>query len=103
MLRDCSKVLTLNTKSSKAYYRSATALFALERYEESLDCCERCLEYDPENKGVRSIRDRSAKAKAEKLRKESEKQERIHNEQREKKLLQVAFKVHSISVSSSDV
>jgi len=96
VLRDCSKVLTLNTKSSKAYYRSATALFALERYEESLDCCERCLEYDPENKGVRSIRDRSAKAKAEKLRKESEKQERIHNEQREKKLLQVAFKERNL-------
>ncbi|KAG1908126.1 40S ribosomal protein S7 [Suillus fuscotomentosus] len=96
VLRDCSKVLTLNTKSSKAYYRSATALFALERYEESLDCCERCLEYDPENKGVRSVRDRSAKAKAEKLRKESEKQERIHNKQREKKLLQVAFKERNL-------
>ncbi|KAG2043185.1 40S ribosomal protein S7 [Suillus americanus] len=92
VLRDCSKALTLNTKSSKAYYRSAMALFALERYEESLDCCERCLEYDPENKGVMSVRDRAAKAKAEKLRKESEKQERIHSEQREKKLLQIAFK-----------
>ncbi|KAG1845443.1 40S ribosomal protein S7 [Suillus subluteus] len=92
VLRDCSKALILNTKSSKAYYRSAMALFALERYEESLDCCERCLEYDPENKGVRSVRDCSAKAKAEKLRKESEKQERIHNEQRAKKLLQIAFK-----------
>ncbi|KAG1874768.1 40S ribosomal protein S7 [Suillus subalutaceus] len=92
VLRDCSNALILNTKSSKAYYRSAMALFALERYEESLDCCERCLEYDPENKGVRSVRDCSAKAKAEKLRKESEKQERIHNEQRVKKLLQIAFK-----------
>lgn len=96
VLRDCSKALILNTKSSKAYYRSAMALFALERYEESLDCCERCLEYDPENKGIRSVRDRSAKAKAEKLRKESEKQERIHNEQREKKLLQVAFKERNL-------
>ncbi|KAG2148102.1 40S ribosomal protein S7 [Suillus clintonianus] len=92
VLRDCSKALTLNTKSSKAYYRSAMALFALERFEESLDCCERCLEYDPDNQGVKSARDRSAKAKAEKSRKESEKQERIHREQREKKLLQVAFK-----------
>ncbi|KAG1773889.1 40S ribosomal protein S7 [Suillus occidentalis] len=96
VLRDCSKALILNTKSSKAYYRSAMALFALERYEESLDCCERCLEYDPENKGIRSVRDRSAKAKAEKLRKESEKQERIHNEQREKTLLQVAFKERNL-------
>lgn len=96
VLRDCSKALTLNTKSSKAYYRSAMALLALERYEESLDCCERCLEYDPENKGVRSVRDRAAKAKAEKLRQESEKKERIHNEQRAKKLLQVAFKERNL-------
>lgn len=92
VLRDCSKALTLNTKSSKAYYRSAMALFALERYEESIDCCERCLEYDPENKGVRTVRDRSAEAKAEKLRRESEKQERLQREQKEKKLLQIAFK-----------
>lgn len=96
VLRDCSKALTLNTKSSKAYYRSAMALFALERYEESLDCCERCLEYDPENKGVKSVRDRSAKAKAEKLRKESEKLDRINDEQREKKLLQIAFKERNL-------
>ncbi|KAG0699875.1 40S ribosomal protein S7 [Suillus ampliporus] len=92
VLRDCSKALTLNTKSSKAYYRSAVALLALDRIEESLDCCERCLEYDPENSGVRSVRDHSAAAKAEKDRKENEKQERIYNEQRERKLLQVAFK-----------
>ncbi|KAG2356973.1 hypothetical protein BDR07DRAFT_1453261 [Suillus spraguei] len=96
VLRDCSKALILNTKSSKAYYRSAMALLALERYEESLDCCERCLEYDPENKGIRSVRDRSAKAKAEKLRQESGKEERIHNEQRVKKLLQVAFKERNL-------
>ncbi|KAG2158989.1 40S ribosomal protein S7 [Suillus bovinus] len=96
VLRDCSKALILNAKSSKAYYRSAMALSALGRYEESLDCCERCLEYDPENQGVRSVRDSSAKAKAEKLRKECEKQERIHNKQREKKLLQVAFKERNL-------
>ena len=93
----------MNIKSSKAYYRSALALLALDRLEESLDCCDRCLAFDPENQGVRSARDRAAKAKVEKDRKESEKRERIHNEQQENKLLQVAFKVYSFSVLLSRV
>lgn len=72
------------------------ALLALDRLEESLDCCDRCLTYDPENDGVRSVRDRASTAKAVKDRQDSEKKERMHKEQKEKKLLQIAFKVHSI-------
>ncbi|KAJ7638502.1 hypothetical protein FB45DRAFT_976662 [Roridomyces roridus] len=56
VLRDCSKALTLNPKSSKAYYRSALALLALERAEEALDCCDRCLLFDADNKGVQNER-----------------------------------------------
>ena len=98
VLRDCSNALNLNIKSSKAYYRSAVALLALDRPEESLDCCDRCLMYDPDNEGVRSVRDRALKVKAEKSRQDSEKKERILKEQREKTLLRNAFKVHSILV-----
>ncbi|KAF8192425.1 40S ribosomal protein S7 [Pholiota molesta] len=49
VLRDCSKALSINPKSSKAYYRSATALVNLGRYDEAEDCCARCLSYDPNN------------------------------------------------------
>ncbi|KAJ7477070.1 hypothetical protein B0H11DRAFT_1809238, partial [Mycena galericulata] len=55
VLRDCSKALILNPKSSKAFYRSALALVALERADEALDCCDRCLKFDPENKGVTKL------------------------------------------------
>ncbi|OAX39042.1 40S ribosomal protein S7 [Rhizopogon vinicolor AM-OR11-026] len=96
VLRDCSKALTLNDKSSKAYYRSAVALLALDRLAESLDCCDRCLTYNPENVGVRSVRDRASRAKAEKTLQESEKKERLYKEQREKRLLQMAFKERNL-------
>jgi tetratricopeptide (TPR) repeat protein len=56
VLRDCSQVLTANPKSEKAYYRSAAALFALERFEEAIDCCDRCLSFSPDNAGVKALR-----------------------------------------------
>ncbi|CDO68732.1 hypothetical protein BN946_scf184652.g59 [Trametes cinnabarina] len=55
VLRDCSKAIGVNPKSSKAYYRSALALIALERYDEALDCCDRCLQFDKDNKAERNI------------------------------------------------
>lgn len=62
VLRDCSKAITLNPHCSKAYYRSTLALFALERVEDALDCCDRCLAFDAENKAVQALRERAAKA-----------------------------------------
>ncbi|TFK43292.1 40S ribosomal protein S7 [Crucibulum laeve] len=96
VLRDCSSALTLNEKSSKAYYRSAMALVALERVEEALDCCDRCLSYDRENKGVQTLRERALKAKEEKDRKEREKQERIQKEQLEKRIMDAAFRQRNL-------
>jgi tetratricopeptide (TPR) repeat protein len=40
VLIDCSKALKLNPKNIKAYYRSAKALYALDKIEEAIDCCE---------------------------------------------------------------
>ena len=49
-------MLTINPKSSKAYFRSASSLKVLERYEEAIDCCNRCLAYDAENDVIISLR-----------------------------------------------
>ncbi|KAJ7228984.1 hypothetical protein GGX14DRAFT_509919 [Mycena pura] len=81
VLRDCSKVLTINPRSSKAFYRSAMALLALEKAEEALDCCDRCLRFDPENKGVQSVRHQSLQIK-EAL--DKKKKQRLDRLQREK-------------------
>ena len=93
MLKDCSKILATNPTSSKALYRSATALLKLGRLEEALDCCDRCLRHDPENKSVQSVRDTVTKLIREKEKKEREKEERLKKEMEEKRRLRVAFNV----------
>ncbi|TFK56162.1 TPR-like protein [Heliocybe sulcata] len=76
VLKDCSRALTANPECSKAYYRSALALLALEKLEEAMDCCERCLAYDGGNKGVLGVRERVAKKKEEAERRAREKMEK---------------------------
>ncbi|KAF8639925.1 hypothetical protein AX17_001175 [Amanita inopinata Kibby_2008] len=92
VLRDCSKALVVNPKSSKAYYRSALALLALERLDETLDCCSRCLLYDMDNKSMKSVRERAIKAKGEKEEKERQHQERIRKEKDAERQLKSAFR-----------
>ena len=93
VLRDCSKVLTLNSRSSKAYFRSATALKALERYEEALDCCDRCLAYDSDNGDIRTLRSQLAVL----FDKQQERRKRKLEEERKRRLetrkLKLAFQV----------
>ncbi|KAI6047048.1 hypothetical protein EDC04DRAFT_579844 [Pisolithus marmoratus] len=101
VLRDCSKVLTLNSKSSKAYYRSAMALISLDRQEEALDCCDRCLSFDAHNQAVKSVRDRATKDKAERDRKQRAKEDRLREEREEQCALQAAFKERHLFWTSS--
>jgi len=48
-VKDCNEALKINPRSSKALYRSAKALFSLDKLDEALDACRRCLEFDPSN------------------------------------------------------
>ncbi|KAG5637313.1 hypothetical protein H0H81_005006 [Sphagnurus paluster] len=96
VLRDCSKALTLNAHSSKAFYRSAVALLALDRVEEALDCCDRCLEFDPENKGIQQLRVRAADAKEVKDKREQERAERLQKEQEAERLMDFAFRERNL-------
>ncbi|KAF5393950.1 hypothetical protein D9757_000319 [Collybiopsis confluens] len=98
VLRDCSKVLSQNLKSSKAYYRSAMALIALERLDEAIDCCKRCLSYDQENKGLQIVLERATKLKAAKDKKEMERRKRLKQEQEAKIKLNNAFIERNIFV-----
>ncbi|KAH7888037.1 40S ribosomal protein S7 [Phlebopus sp. FC_14] len=91
VLRDCSKALSINPKSSKALYRSAMALLTLDRVEEALDCCDRCLLYDHDNQSVKAVRARAERAKVEKDRRKQQNEGRLRREQEEKRLLQLAF------------
>ena len=69
------------------------ALIGLERYDEALDACDRCLEFDQENKTVQAAREKATKLKEAKERKERERQERIRQEQLKQERLRAAYRV----------
>ncbi|TFY59271.1 hypothetical protein EVJ58_g5880 [Rhodofomes roseus] len=96
VLQDCSKAIKTNPHSSKAHYRSALALVALERFDEAIDCCDRCLQFDEKNKDVRALRQRAEGQKFAKEEKEKKRQERIRKEQEHKRRLEVAFKERNL-------
>ena len=97
VLRDCSVAITINIKSPKAYYRSALALVALERYDEAVDSCSRCLSFDPTNRPVLSLKEKAGNLHDAKVKKEREKQERLKVAEEKRRRLQFAFKVRNAS------
>jgi hypothetical protein len=66
---------------------------ALERFEEAVDCCDRCLQFDPDNQSVQVMRDKASKAWQEKVKKETERLERVRRQEQAKRRLHEAFKV----------
>ncbi|KZT12778.1 40S ribosomal protein S7 [Laetiporus sulphureus 93-53] len=98
VLKDCSRAILTNPKSSKAHYRSALALIQLERYDEAIDCCDRCLCFDKDNKDVRTLRERARQEKMIKDKKERERQNRLRREVENKKRLEEAFKERNLVV-----
>ena len=100
VLRDCSKAISLNCKSSKAYYRSGSALMSLGRIDEALDCCNRCLAYDTDNLGIKVLRERALTVKKDTDRRERDKQERLRKEEEANMKMQIAFRVRFFGLPS---
>ncbi|TCD64335.1 40S ribosomal protein [Steccherinum ochraceum] len=95
--------LTINPESSKAFYRSASALVFLNRMDEALDCCDRCLQHDPDNANVQDLRKKAAKLKEAKEKKEAERLEQARKKEEEVKKLRVAFQARNlITVKNPD-
>lgn len=92
-LRDCSAAISLNPKASKAYYRSALALTSLERFEEAIDVCQRCLKFDKGNQGIRNALQKATTLQAAKLKKERDRQAQIKREADEKDILRAGLLV----------
>lgn len=55
---DCASALKVNPKNAKAFYRSATALLALDKLPEAEDAATRGLELEPNNKSLQEIASR---------------------------------------------
>ncbi|KAJ1311443.1 hypothetical protein OPQ81_009932 [Rhizoctonia solani] len=98
VLKDVKLVLETDPQSSKALFRAAKALVKLRRYEEALDACDRCLAFDPENGGVKSIQAIAQKEFDLEVKKAKQKAEEEEKEKAKKAALSVALKHHGITV-----
>ncbi|KAJ1562738.1 hypothetical protein HK405_008457 [Cladochytrium tenue] len=77
VLQDCAAALRIDPRATKALYRSARALLALDMLAEAKDCLERGLAIDPVNKGMRDalaavVKRQEQQAKADERRREEE-------------------------------
>ncbi|CAE6446460.1 unnamed protein product [Rhizoctonia solani] len=98
VLKDVQLVLEADPKSSKALFRAAKALVKLRRYEEALDACDRCLAFDPDNGGVKSIRTIAQKEFDLEVKKAKQKAEAEEKEKNKRAALSVALKHHGITI-----
>lgn len=79
---DCASVLKLNPKNVKAFYRSSSALLALDKVAEALDACTRGLNIDLKNTAMKTLmtkiqaRDKALSALRQKEQKKAEQAKR---------------------------
>ena len=98
---DCAAALRLNAMNVKAYYRSSSALLALDKVDEALDACTRGLNIDSKNVALQYL-DAKIKARVNTLslaqRKKQQDLERAWNE---KTLLATALRARNIHIRST--
>ncbi|CAE6425194.1 unnamed protein product [Rhizoctonia solani] len=98
VLKDVKLVLETDPQSSKALFRASKALVKLRRYEEALDACDRCLSFDPDNGGVKSVRMTAQKELDLEVKKSKQKAEAEEKEKAKKAALSLALQHHGIKV-----
>ncbi|PYH70569.1 HSP70/90 family co-chaperone CNS1 [Aspergillus vadensis CBS 113365] len=99
---DCAAVLKLNPKNVKAYYRSAMALFSLDKIVEAEDVASRGLKLDPNNKALQMVAGKIGERKAVLERIAARKKAEDERTRKEKTLLSVALKARQIRTRKTD-
>ncbi|KAG1053657.1 hypothetical protein G6F43_004277 [Rhizopus delemar] len=102
VLSDCSKCLAINPQNVKALYRSAKALFALDRLIEAIDCCDHALVVDPENKAIQDVKEKAVSRKNIQEEKKRQREEKERREREKKDILENAFKEKKITIQVED-
>lgn len=74
---------------------------SLDRPNEAVDCCDRCLFFGKDNQGVQAIRERAIKVRVAKEEKEREKRERVQKEIVAKQVMNAALQVMKLPSSGS--
>ncbi|PYH88077.1 hypothetical protein BO71DRAFT_150354 [Aspergillus ellipticus CBS 707.79] len=99
---DCASVLKLNPKNVKAYYRSAMALFALDKIPEAEDVATRGLKLDPPNKPLQTVASKITQRKEVLERIAAKKKADDERTRKEKILLSVALRARQIRTRKTD-
>ena len=98
---DCAAALRINPSNIKAYYRSASALFALDKVLDALDVASRGYKLDPDNtamgKQLDRIRTRMHAKEAQDRRRLTE----LKRKQEESRVLSEVLKTRNVSIRGS--
>lgn len=95
---DCAQALLLNPSNIKAYYRSATALFALDKLDEALDSCLRGLKLEPENAPLKTLQNKIEQRSKIKTEQDQKREAEQRRKQQEKLTLATALKAREIKI-----
>ncbi|KAL4867896.1 hypothetical protein BDV12DRAFT_170507 [Aspergillus spectabilis] len=99
---DCAAVLQLNPRNVKAFYRSAMALYALDKIVEAEDAATRGLAMDPNNKPLQQVAAKTAERKASLERIAAKRKAEDERTQKEKLLLSTALRARQIRTRKTD-
>lgn len=99
---DCASALKLNPKSVKAFYRSSTALYALDKIAEAEDAASRGLALDPDNKPLQQTATKIAERKAVLDRIAAKKKAEADKVRKEAQLLSFALKARQIRTRKTE-
>jgi len=66
----------------------------------AVDCCDRCLQFEPGNQSIQAMRDKAYKSWQEKVKKETERLERARKQEEAKRRLHEAFKERGLIIPS---
>ncbi|CAG8543874.1 7674_t:CDS:2 [Dentiscutata erythropus] len=98
VLTDCAKAIKLNPQNIKAFYRSAKALYALDKIDQALDCCEHGIEIGPNNLALQQLKEICIKRKEILDQKAKIKEERERKEREKKEALEKAIKMRNVKM-----
>lgn len=98
---DCGAVLKINPSNIKAHYRSASALFALDKTYEALDVCYRGLKLDQTNQAMKTLLAKIQKRSRVKEEQDRKRRAELDRKRKEKATLLAALKARNIKLRGS--
>ncbi|KAL3472168.1 hypothetical protein BJX99DRAFT_236057 [Aspergillus californicus] len=99
---DCAAVLQLNPSNVKAFYRSAMALYALDRISEAQDAAVHGLALDPENKPLQQVAAKAEERKASLERIAAKRKAEDERTQKKNQLLSTALRARLIRTRKTE-